>query len=200
MEVQHVNVKLFLEGDHEVDFGILIPVFHSWIRGQLFEELLIDVADYRHVAAGPGIVLVGHQANYSLDNCDGRPGVRYNRKALLAGSNQDRFRQAVSAALVACQHLEANEILDGNIRFNQREMELWVNDRLLAPNTQDTYRALEPDLEVFCSKLFVGASYHLHWNSDPGRLFSLKISSDRGFPSNQLLGNLSSSNGSNEAR
>jgi hypothetical protein len=193
MEVQHVNVKLFLEGDQEIDFANLIPVFHSWIRDQVFEELLIDAADYRHVAAGPGVVLVGHEANYSLDNCDDRPGVRYNRKALLAGSNQDRFRQAMSAGLVACQRLEENQILGGKIRFNQREMELCINDRLLAPNTQDTYRALEPDLEVFCSKLFAGGSYHLRRSSDPRSLFSLQISSDRRFSPSQLLENLSSS-------
>ena len=31
--------------------------------------------------AGPGVMLIGHQADYSVDNTDDRLGVRYNRKA-----------------------------------------------------------------------------------------------------------------------
>src|ERR1700719_5295048 len=94
MQLQHVNVKLLVKSPDEVPLEPLIPVFHSWIQGQVLEELLLDVADYRHVSAGPGVVLIGHQGNYSVDNTDNRLGVRYNRKAVLDGTNQDRLRQA----------------------------------------------------------------------------------------------------------
>jgi len=53
MELQHVNVKLFIEKPGEVDLGALIPVFQQWIEAQIFEGLLLDVADYRHVPAAP---------------------------------------------------------------------------------------------------------------------------------------------------
>ena len=118
MELQHVNVKLLVKNPEEVDLEPLIPVFHSWIQGQVFEELLLDVADYRHVPAGPGVVLIGHQGNYSVDNTDNRLGVRYNRKAALDGNNQDRLKQAARAALTACQRLEAEPGLGGKLRFN----------------------------------------------------------------------------------
>src|SRR5205807_2486817 len=85
IELQHINVKLLLEGGDDLD--PVIPIFHSWIQNQPFGELLIDVADYRHVHHGPGIVLIGHEADYSLDQTDGRLGLRYNRKAPLPGSN-----------------------------------------------------------------------------------------------------------------
>ena len=88
MNLQHVNVKLMLDSPADADLAPLIPIFYSWIKGQIFEELLLDVADYRHVPAGPGVVLIGHQANYSVDNIDNRLGVRYNRKAELDGGNQ----------------------------------------------------------------------------------------------------------------
>ncbi|PYU19621.1 MAG: hypothetical protein DMG32_24145 [Acidobacteria bacterium] len=67
MHLEHVNVKLLVKSPEEVDLEPLIPVFHSWIQAQVFEELLLDVADYRHVPAGPGVVLIGHQANYSVE-------------------------------------------------------------------------------------------------------------------------------------
>src|SRR5271157_2973589 len=115
MEIQHVNVKLFVKNAEGVDLEALIPAFHSWIQNQANDELLLDVADYRHVRSGPGVVLIGHQGNYSLDNSGGRLGVRYNRKAVLEGTNQDRLVQATQAALAACQRLENEPSLDGMI-------------------------------------------------------------------------------------
>src|SRR5437870_9839090 len=119
MHLEHVNVKLLVKSPEEVDLEPLIPVFHSWIQAQVFEELLLDVADYRHVPAGPGVVLIGHQANYSVDNSDEHLGVRYNRKAVVNGSNQDALRQAMRASLIACQRLESEPRLEGKLRFNE---------------------------------------------------------------------------------
>src|SRR3984957_6033310 len=135
MQLQHVNVKLLVQNPKEVDLEPLIPVFHSWIQDQARGELLLDVADYRHVEAGPGVVLIGHEGNYSVDNTDNRLGVRYNRKAALDGNNQDRLEQAARAALTICQRLEGDSRLDGRLRFNGQEIEIFVNDRLVAPNT-----------------------------------------------------------------
>jgi hypothetical protein len=123
MQLQHINVKLLVENPQEVDLEPLIPVFHSWIQAQFLEELLLDVADYRHVHGGPGVVLIGHQANYSVDNTDERLGVRYNRKAVVNGSNDDVLRQAMRATLTACQRLESEPRLEGKLRFNGQESE-----------------------------------------------------------------------------
>src|SRR5579862_272868 len=107
MQLQHVNVKLFVEDGAQAVLEPLIPVFHGWIEHQDGDELLIDVADYTHVPAGPGIVLIGHEGNYSVDNTGNRLGVRYNRKAKVDGGNQECLTQATLAALTACQRLEA---------------------------------------------------------------------------------------------
>ena len=40
MQLQHVNVKLLVRDPERADLEPLIPVFHSWIEGQVFEELL----------------------------------------------------------------------------------------------------------------------------------------------------------------
>src|SRR5579864_7258065 len=107
MQLQHVNVKLLVQNGQPASLEPLIPVFHGWIEKQsATDELLIDVADYSHVPAGPGIVLIGHEGNYSVDNTGDRLGVRYNRKAPLDGDNQFRLSQAARAALVACKRLE----------------------------------------------------------------------------------------------
>jgi len=48
-----------------------IPVFHRWIQERSLDELMVDVADYTHVPDGPGVVLVCHDAIYSLDTGGG---------------------------------------------------------------------------------------------------------------------------------
>jgi hypothetical protein len=193
MDLQHVNVKLLLHQTGDADLEPVIPVFHTWIQDQVCEELLLDVADYRHVHAGPGVVLVGHEANYSVDNSDSKLGVRYNRKAAVEGNNQDRLAQALRAALIACQRLESDPRLHGLLRFNGQEIEVFINDRLLAPNTQETRAALQPEFQAFFEKLFVVGGFSLSNNAhDPRRLFSLSVRSTQAFSVSDLLKNLPS--------
>ncbi len=192
MELQHVNVKLMIENPAQVDLEPLIPIFHSWIQGQAPGELLLDVADYRHVHAGPGVVLIGHQGDYSVDNGQERLGVRYNRKAELDGDNESRLAQAAVAALTACQRLEADPRLEGRLRFNGRELELFVNDRMLAPNDASTRQAAEPVLRKFLERLFRGSDYSLSLSDNPRKLFGAFIESAQPFAVGDLLANLGS--------
>src|SRR5690606_19727280 len=41
-------------------------IFHDWLRLGVLDDVLIDVADYRHVAGGPGFLLIGHECNYRV--------------------------------------------------------------------------------------------------------------------------------------
>ena len=192
MQLQHVNIKLLIKNSEGVDLEPLIPVFHSWIQGKVLEELLLDVADYRHVPAGPGVVLIGHQANYSVDNTDERLGVRYNRKAEVDGGNQNALRQAMRASLIACQRLETEPRLEGKLRFNGQEIELFVNDRLLAPNGQASREAFDSDFQMFFEKLFGGSEYSFSYASEPRKLFGASAKSSHVFTTADLLANLGS--------
>lgn len=190
MQLQHINVKLLVKNPKDVDLEPLIPVFHSWIQAQFLEELLLDVADYRHVHAGPGVVLIGHQADYSVDNTDERLGVRYNRKAVVDCGNDEALRQAMRATLTACQRLESEPRLEGKLRFNGQECEFFVNDRMLAPNRPATRETLHSDFERFFEKLFRGTEYSLSYTSEPRRLFGVSVKTSRIFATADLLANL----------
>ncbi len=192
MELQHINIKLLLDKPEEVDLEPLIPIFHSWIQDTAREELLLDVADYRHVYAGPGVILIGHEGNYSVDNADNRLGVRYNRKAELSGSNLDRLNQAARAALRACGRLEADPRLKGNLRFNGQEFEISVNDRLLAPNAEPTREDVKADLISFLQNLLGGSSYSITFDDNPRNLFRACIKTSQPFSSESLAKNLAS--------
>jgi len=191
MELQHVNVKLYLRNPQAVKLEALVPVFHGWIQDKVCEELLIDVADYRHVHAGPGVVLVGHQADYSVENTDNRLGIRYNRKATLEGSNRDRFSQALSAALQACQRLEADTKLNGSFRFNRQDMKLFVNDRMLAPNTADLMHSVQGELGDFFGRAFGDSQFEMKFDSNPRSLFGVEVKATKPLELDEVLARLS---------
>ena len=175
MELQHINVKLYLQNFIEMKLEAVVPVFHEWIQKRVCEELLIDVADYRHVQGGPGVVLIGHEANYSVDNTDNRLGIRYNRKAALQGTNHFRFSQALRAALQACQRIESDERLGQEFRFNRREIGLFVNDRMLAPNPEGPSDSVRSDFRNFFKSVVGDDEFELTFETNPRSVFGVEV-------------------------
>ncbi len=178
MELQHVNVKIFVEGDLSVDPEQFINIFHSWTAEQSCDELLIDVADYRHVPAGPGVVLVGLQADYAMDQAQSRWGLLYNRKAPTEGSNADRFLQAFRAAATACTRLESE--LPG-LKFSRQEFQLFINDRALAPNIPETLASCQADIATFLQSLLGHGNATFAAEPDPRRRFGVLVQTGSNF-------------------
>jgi hypothetical protein len=187
MNLQHLNIKFYLENPDLVNLAEYGAVFNTWIQKQRLEELLIDVADYLHVYHGPGILLIGHEADYSLDNRGGRLGLLYNRKEQMDGTSQEKLAQAARAALTAAQILEK----ENNLKFNGSELQLIVNDRLLVPNSAESYSALESDLNVFFDRLYEGTEHKLTHQSDPRERFTVDVKTEARFDVDTLLKNLS---------
>ena len=179
IELQHISVKLFLQEQEGIDLAALVPVFHGWIQEQVFDELLIDVADYRHVPDGPGVMVIGHEADYSVDNNDGRLGVRYHRKAVLNSNNQERLKQAAKSAFAACLRLEEDPTLNQKLRFNGQDIEIVINDRLLAPNNPESRKAIEPEIRALADKLFGAGAYQLSLQTDPRRLLTATVRANK---------------------
>ncbi len=190
LELQHINVKLLLENPEQLDLNAVVNVFHSWIQGQVCDELLLDVADYRHVYQGPGIVLIGHEADYSIDNTDGQLGLRYNRKARLEGSNQSRLVQATRAILNAAERLQGDTRLNSKWNFNGQEIQIFINDRVIAPNVAETQQAIEPELRSFLDSLFGEVGYSSTFEPSARRLLSATVKASHPLTVSNLLANL----------
>jgi len=161
-----IDLKVFADvsgGDDPVEPAELIPVFHAWIRRApapgIGRELLIDVADYSHVHHGPGVLLVGHQAQYHYDQGGGRPGLLYSRRRdTESGANGggDRLRRVFHRALEACRALEEDEALSGRLTFPGDELLLRVNDRLAVTSPEELTAVLTPALEPLLDELYPG--------------------------------------------
>jgi hypothetical protein len=121
MTTHKFGVKLFITNPGAKALKDFIPVFHGWIQRQALPgHLLIDVHDYSHVHQGPGILLVAHEANLSVDESEGRRGLVYLRKQPgdLAGT--------IAAAKAAAKLLTD----DQGVQFDNANYEVSVNDRL----------------------------------------------------------------------
>src|ERR1700689_2529357 len=106
MDVFKIAVKIFAQSDGFAP-SQFVPIFQHWIQNQSVEgHRLIDVADYGHVVAGPGTVLVSSEANFYTDRGENRLGLLYSRKLPLPGTFGERLRTVVGETLKAAAKLE----------------------------------------------------------------------------------------------
>lgn len=179
--IQHVNIKFFIQNAEAIKMSDAIGVFQKWIQEDKVDDLMIDVADYSQVPEGPGIVLVGHNALYSLDNNEGRLGVLFNRRTVIEGSNQDIVKEGIEKARKICQMLVAEDVFKGRLEFSNDQLQIIVNDRRLAPNTDETLASLKPDLEAALTATLGAANYTFERDQDPRSRFAVNVKSDRPF-------------------
>jgi hypothetical protein len=156
-------------------------VFHHWIQSQCLDELLIDVADYRHVHNGPGVILIAHDAHYARDAAGGRLGLLYSRRRETHPSRRaiddtrERLASVFLCALSACQRLEADTAFQGRLRFRTDGLTLRVNDRLYAPNTLDAFQAVYEELAAFLRTLYPDRALEVSHASDAASRLTLEI-------------------------
>ena len=190
MDLQKINVKFFVASGEGIQLTDFIGIFNSWIQGS--DGDYYDLADYSHMRAGPGILLISHEANISMDDTGNRLGLLYNRKQPLGGSNNEKLKFAFKTALEFCRRVENEPALRGRVRFRGDEVPFLINDLLVAPYTNEAFRAAKSELEGLARTLYGGAEFTLDHNSDPKQRFSVFIKTPRAFDVDTLLKNLGS--------
>jgi len=173
--------KLYARDPGTIELDDAIPVFHRWIQNRTVQGMLIDVADYRHVPDGPGVILIGHEADYFLDRSEGPSGLLYSRKRMAEGSNVDRLRAGLGHALRACLALEREaEFADLGLEFAGERLRFVVNDRLAAPNDDETLQRLQPDVETVVREVYPGDPVRIEREAaDPRGRFTLHITASK---------------------
>jgi hypothetical protein len=172
MDAPHrIKVKFFVQDPAAVELHALTPIFHRWIQQDRLEGLLLDVADYKHVQDGPGIVLIGHEADYALDSNGGRPGLVYDRKRGWESlpTIAERVRLVLRNALAGCEALENEPELAGQLRFRLDEAELSFVDRLNTSNQPEVYDQVVAEVRPVLDQLYGPAGYTLARASEDAR-------------------------------
>lgn len=90
------------------DLEPAITVFHRCIQRGWLEGRLIDVADYRHVPSGPGVMLVGHDVDYALSH----DALALTRKRSADGDAATQLADLLRMAAVAVEAFAYDGTLD----------------------------------------------------------------------------------------
>ena len=179
--LQHVNVKFFLRETEDIDQNDILNLFHKWIQEDKLDDLLIDVADYWHVPEGPGVVLVAHNAFYSVDNSQGRLGLLFNRRTPVEGNTQEVMAHALKSARDFARLMAGEEGLEGKLILDRKSLQIIVNDRHFAQNSDETLATLQPDAEAALKQTLGERSYSFKRAPDPRARFSVEVTSDTDF-------------------
>lgn len=176
MKSEKLQIKFFARPNSAFDLEAVVPVFHRFIREHAFDELMIDVADYKHVHQGPGIALVGDANDYFLDEGEGRPGLLFSRKRHGSGP-EGRLREGFARALKACTLLEAAPELGGKLTFATDEILIRLPDRLRAPNDDATFAAVSTEVAALLDKLYGAGTCRIERGAPPPEALALRVKS-----------------------
>jgi hypothetical protein len=189
MELQKINVKILTEEPNKVSLTDFINVFHGWI--QATDGVYHDVADYSHMQAGPGIVLVADDANVSIDETDNRRGLLYRQKSKVSGSNLEKLNTVLRSALENCYRLEEEPALRGKLKFSGNRVEIVINDRLFAPNTSGAFEEIRPEIDFLARRLYESTNFTLVRKKDDLRhRLNVTLTTPLSFETKTLLNNL----------
>lgn len=172
--IHRIAAKFFLTDPAGVHPPALIPVFHEWIRRGLLPGLTIDVADYSHVPDGPGVMLIGHEWDRSLDLGDGRPGILVVAKRGHEGDLEARVASVVAEALRTAVLLSSPEWAGPAAAVRTDEVEITILDRLAAPNTVGTLDGLGGRIAAALARANAGVAPALEPRGDERRPFRVR--------------------------
>jgi hypothetical protein len=190
MDLHRFGIKFFATDADRIDILKLIPIYHRWIQQNALDDLLIDVADYSHVPAGPGVMLIAHEGNYALDETGHERGILYYSKQRLSGELSERLAQVARKALKAAELMSRDAELEGALKVPGTRLQFFANDRLVAPNTQAAHAELEPVLKAFLDRLYDGAPRTLTREVDPKERLSVRVEAEGEVPLRTLLARL----------
>jgi len=174
-DIVRIGAKLYVRNPEVIDLDAYIGLFHGWIQGRTLDGQPIDVADYSHVPDGPGVMLIGHEADRSLDLGEGRPGALYQRKRDLDGTLEERLRTVLDAVEDTARRIEEDPVAAG-VRIDRDEILVRVLDRRLAPNDDATLEGLRPALEAALAAVFPGREAALERiEDDPRGPFAVRV-------------------------
>jgi len=107
----------------------------------------------------------------------------------LLGVDERVLEGARAAGVTRCR-LEGEPVLNGRLNFRGGETLVLINDRLLAPNTEETFAAIRADVEDLARTLYGGAEFSFQREQDPRKRFGLRIKTPGLFDVATLLKNV----------
>lgn len=124
----------------------LLAIFNRWRQVEDHPCDWVDLADYAHMAQGPGILIAGKRDRYSIDLNPPGPGLLTSTRSGLGGGLQERFSEALRRARELNEALTSEPEFPADFKTRAGCWEVFVNDRLGFPNDDTTDARVRPAL------------------------------------------------------
>ena len=177
LDLQRVCLKILTDAPVSQKLDPFLAIFGRWRTDAADPAQWVDLADYAHMARGPGIVLIGHRCNFSFDLGTAAPGVLYCSKQGLAGSLEARLTAVFQHSFALAGRLVAEPEFPAGVHLRTGALELVFNDRLETPNNGAVNAVLRPAVATVLDKLFGPGAYRLTPGADPARRLGFAIES-----------------------
>lgn len=169
-----IQWKVSIANPNAIDPWDFFRAFSSWIPES--PEIFVDVVDYRHVHDGPKIALIGHYADFFLDDTDGELGLVYSQKRSRSGGLDTNLAFTLSALKNASDRLARDPFFGGKLEFVRDRLLFVANDRALAPNNESTFKQLSAPLSHALESVFLDRKISLDFDSSqPQQRFSVCV-------------------------
>ncbi len=169
---KRLGVKFGLKQEPKLQPDDILPIFQRWIQDHTVDGMLIDVIDYKHVAEGPGVVLISDEADYAYDSGAGQVGLHYVRKRDLPDDFATALRLVFQRALAGARALQAEAPDD--LIFDYSAANINFLDRMNYRNEPDVFDQIRHELAQILSGIYGAPVAVTRVNDDPRRLFSAR--------------------------
>jgi len=130
----------------------------------------VDVVDNAHLAGGLAVQLVGRRFTVGVD-LDAPASWVHLHKRGLEGAPDARLAAVVRATLAEAARLAADPARPDGVTMLLDRLWIGVNDRVTAPNRDDTDAALAPALRAAADRLYGAGAWAHDRDADPRARF-----------------------------
>ncbi len=144
LDLQRIDVKLLLDGPTDPDLDRFLVIFDRWRNAETHPSDWVDLADYAHLPSGPGILIAGKRDTFSVNLNPPGLGLLTSVRRGLEGCLEDRFREALRRAEELNAAVMAEPEFPADFTVREGAWEVFLNDRLAFPNTDELDRLVRP--------------------------------------------------------
>lgn len=145
-DLQRIDVKLLLATPPHPNIDVFLEIFNRWRQREDHPCDWVDLADYAHMPAGPGILIAGKRDTFSINLNPPGPGLLTSTHAGLEGPLEDRFREAFRRARELSRSVLSEPEFPVEFSVSDEGWEIYVNDRLTFPNSDASDAVIRPAL------------------------------------------------------
>ena len=141
MDLQRIDLKVFLDGPANVRLEPVLTVFDRWRQQTDHPSDWVDLADYAHMKQGPAVLMAGKRDRIAVDTNVPGVGILVQTQKGLEGSIEQRFAEAFRRHLAMATQLVSEPEFPAALTVRSGDWLVSINDRLQFPNNEEIGRA-----------------------------------------------------------